>query len=335
MRKPLFNCGIGLVAAGFCLLTSVFADPLPTFETFRQIDRTRRLTGQLQTAELLKASRLDPERIGGVVRAGTNDAHLAWGAAELLVDWPVRRSLFESALASSGTNKLIALRFAGAAARQREYDLALQWARYCKEKDPDNLVPWLVESWVLVERKQRSQLAASLPVWVTHYRDYTVEACQMRFAVLERAGYSAYAARRIGFKPDGDALLIASELCRPPVDEMLRLLLKQTSDSLELRRQFLVNELVGQTIERTLFALQTDLDMQSVAAARKEAIAVRREQLKQLLADMERNIVDAASERQLVEYYDNILAFGEEEAMHKLTALVKAAVPGGTPAAHN
>ena len=330
MRKPILPLSLGLIAAVFCFLSAVSAEPLPTFETFRQIDRTRRLTGQLQTAELLKAARLDPNLINGVVRQGTNDAHLAWGAAELLADWPLRRTQFESALATTGTNKLIALRFACAAARQREYDLALQWARYCKDKDPDNLVPWLVESWVLVERRQRTQLAQSLPVWVIHYRDYTVEACEMRFLVLERAGYSPYAARRLGFKPDSDALLIASELCHPPVEEMLRLLLKQTAESLELRRQFLVNELVGQTLERTLYALQTDLEMQTVAQARKEAIAVRREQLKQLLADMERNVVEAASESQLVQYYDNILAFGEEEAMHKLTAAVRVVAPGGS-----
>ena len=308
------------------------AGNLPTFNGFRQIDRTRRLTGQLQTAELLKATRLDPVLINGVVRQGTNDAHLAWGAAELLADWSQRRIQFESALATTGTNNLIALRFACAAARQREYDLALQWARYCKDKDPDNLVPWVVESWVLIERKQRSQLPQTLPVWVTHYRDYTVDVCEMRFMVLERAGYSPYVARRLGFKPDSDALLMASELGRPPVEEMLRLLLKQTADSLQLRRQFLVNELVGQTLERTLYALHTDLEMQTVVQSRKEAIAVRREELKGLLVDMERNIVEAASESQLVQYYDNILAFGEEEAMHKLMATVRAPVPAaGAP----
>ena len=327
MRNPIFTLAAGLLSAGFCWLTAATAGPLPTFDSFRQIDRTRRLTGQLQTAELLKATRLDPELINGVVRQGTNDAHLAWGAAELLADWSQRRIQFESALATTGTNKLIALRFACAAARQREYDLALQWARYCKDKDPDNLVPWVVESWVLIERKQRSQLPQTLPVWVTHYRDYTVDVCEMRFMVLERAGYSPYVARRLGFKPDSDALLMASELGRPPVEEMLRLLLKQTADSLQLRRQFLVNELVGQTLERTLYALHTDLEMQTVVQSRKEAIAVRREELKGLLVDMERNIVEAASESQLVQYYDNILAFGEEEAMHKLMATVRAPAP--------
>ena len=332
MTKSLFTILAGLLPSVFCLLTSVFADPLPTFDTFRQIDRTRRLTGQLQTADLLKATRMDSDLITGVVRQGTNSAQLAWGAAELLTDWPQRRSLFETALTVSGNNKLIALRLACAAARQRDYDCAMQWAKFCKDKDPDNLVPWLVEAWILIERKQRPDLPQSLPVWVTHYRDYTVEACQARISLLERAGYSIYSARRLGFKPDSDALLMASEVCRPPVDEMLRMLLKQTAESLEQRRQFLVTELVGQTLERTLFAMQTEPDMLTVAQARKESIAVRRELLKQLLADMERNIVESATEGQLVQYYDDIFAFGEEEAMHKLTVIVRApAKPESVP----
>ena len=321
-----------IISSGLLLLGVAQAGPLPTFVDFRQVDRTRRLTGQLQTAELLRITRIDPALIVATVQRGTNDAHLVWGAAELLSEWPQRRALFAGALATTGTNKLIALRFACAAAQQRDYDLALQWARYCKEKDADNLVPWLVESWVLIERKQRQQLPASLPVWVTHYRDYTVEACQVRIWLLERAGYSAYAARRLGFKPDSDALLVAHDLCRPPIDELVRALLKQTGDSLQQRRQFLVNELVGQTLERTLFALQTDFDLQTVIQSRKEAIAVRREQVKQQLADMEHNVIEVATESQMVQYYDNVLALGEEEAMHKLTSIVRVpAPPPGAP----
>ena len=78
--------------------------------------------------------------------------------------------------------------------------------------------------------------------------------------------------------------------------------------------------------------MQTEPDMLTVAQARKESIAVRRELLKQLLADMERNVVESATESQLVQYYDDIFAFGEEEAMHKLTVIVRApAKPESVP----
>jgi len=299
------------------------AGDLPSFDDFLQIDRMRRLTGQMQTAELLKVTRMDPELIECVVEQGTNDAVVAWGAAELMSDWPQRRAMFEKALELTSNSVPIALRFACAAARQRDYDLALQWAEFCKAKDADNLVPWLVESWVLVERQQRQQLAQALPDWVRNYRDYTVVACQMRIRVLEQAGYSAYSARRLGFKPDSDALLMASELCRSPVEEMLRKLLRQTAESLERHRQFLVNELVGQTIERTLFASRTDDE----ALVRKDSIAARREQIRQQLVDMERNVVEFASESQMVKYFDDVLALGEEEAMRKLAGVVRKSAP--------
>ena len=105
MRKQLFTILVGLLFSIFCVagdgfagpllvgldssnsaLSPVSAEPLPTFEDFRRMDQIRRLTGQLQTAELLKITRIDPELIAGVVRRGTNDAQLAWGAAELLTD---------------------------------------------------------------------------------------------------------------------------------------------------------------------------------------------------------------------------------------------------------
>ncbi len=76
----------------------------------------RRMTGQLQTAELLKLTQIDRALVERVAKQGTNDYQLIWGAAELIGDWQTKRALFESALAASGTNLEIALRYACEAA---------------------------------------------------------------------------------------------------------------------------------------------------------------------------------------------------------------------------
>jgi len=339
MRKQLFILAIGLLSSVSCFagdgvssnsaLAPAAAEPLPTFADFRRMDQTRRLTGQLQTAELLKITRLDQELIAGVVRRGTNDAQLAWGAAELLTEWPVRRALFETTLAAVSNRVTVALRYACAAARQGEYDGALKWARFCQAQDGDNTVPWLVELWVLAQRKADQHLEQNPPIWTTNYRDYTGEACQARIRVLELAGYSAYSARRLGFKPDSDALLIARDLCKPPFDEALKRLLRSSGESLQQRRQFLLGELIGQTLERTMLALVPDADRNGEVRARLETIGTRRERVRQRLADIERNTVDYATEAQMVQYFDDVLAFGEEAAMQKLIGAVKAPMPAG------
>ena len=308
----------------------VFAEPLPTFADFRRMDQTRRLTGQLQTAELLKITRLDPELITGVVRRNTNDAQLAWGAAELLTEWPVRRALFETTLAAMSNRVPVALRYAGAAARQGEYDNALKWARFCQAQDGDNTVPWLVELWILAQRKLGQLLEQNPPVWTTNFRDYTADACRARIRVLELAGYSAYSARRLGFKPDSDALFIAQNICHPPFDEATKRLLRSSGESLQQQRQFLLGELIGQTLERTMLALVPDADRNGEVRARLETLGTRRERLRQRLADIERNTVDYATEAQMTQYFDDVLASGEEAAMQKLIGSVKSPVPANS-----
>ena len=308
----------------------VFAEPLPTFADFRRMDQTRRLTGQLQTAELLKITRLDPELITGVVRRNTNDAQLAWGAAELLTEWPVRRALFETTLAAMSNRVPVALRYAGAAARQGEYDNALKWARFCQAQDGDNTVPWLVELWILAQRKLGQHLEQNPPVWTTNFRDYTADACRARIRVLELAGYSAYSARRLGFKPDSDALFIAQNICHPPFDEATKRLLRSSGESLQQQRQFLLGELIGQTLERTMLALVPDADRNGEVRARLETLGTRRERLRQRLADIERNTVDYATEAQMTQYFDDVLASGEEAAMQKLIGSVKSPVPANS-----
>ena len=224
----------------------------------------------------------------------------------------------------------VALRYAGAAARQGEYDNALKWARFCQAQDGDNTVPWLVELWILAQRKLGQHLEQNPPVWTTNFRDYTADACRARIRVLELAGYSAYSARRLGFKPDSDALFIAQNICHPPFDEATKRLLRSSGESLQQQRQFLLGELIGQTLERTMLALVPDADRNGEVRARLETLGTRRERLRQRLADIERNTVDYATEAQMTQYFDDVLASGEEAAMQKLIGSVKSPVPANS-----
>jgi len=135
-------------------LAFVLAVSLPTYEDFRRVDRVRRLTGQLNTAELLELTRIDPALIAQTAQQHTNDVQALWGAAELTVDWPGKRAYYESALAAGRTNAAVALRFACTAAHRRDFEVAQPWLRYCEKNDSGNLVPWLVEWWVLRQKNE-------------------------------------------------------------------------------------------------------------------------------------------------------------------------------------
>ena len=43
--------------------------------------------------------------------------------------------------------------------------------------------------------------------------------------------------------------------------------------------------------------------------------------MRERITDMERNVVDFATERQMVQYFDDVLKIGEENAMRKLASL--------------
>src|ERR1043166_9002873 len=116
-------------------LLALLAVSVPTFEDFRRVDRTRRLTGQLQTAELLSVSQIDAGLIKHTAQEHADDATILWGAAELLVDWAGKREMFEAALCVGGTNTPVALRFACTAAKAHKFDMALTLLRHCQEKD--------------------------------------------------------------------------------------------------------------------------------------------------------------------------------------------------------
>jgi len=321
MRRTLAIFAACLLSSVFCLLSS--AAPLPGYEDFRRVDRTRRLTGQMLTAELLKVSQMDAELISRTAKEHADDPKMLWGAAELLVDWTGRREFYERALAANGTNVIVATRFVCAAAKQGDAAVALPWLRYCRKQDNDNTVPWLAELWLLRARGQPTVLSNAPPVWTTNFRDYSVEASRARIRLLEAAGYSRYAARRLGFTPDSPAIVMARDLCKPPVNETTATLLKDTAQSLQQRPQFLLSEFVGETIERTLMGMRPDADTSVEVRFRSVELDKRREELKDLLAEVEHNTVDFATEAQMVQYFDDVLDKGEETAMKRLAEAVR------------
>lgn len=309
-------------------MASAWADGLPTFEDFRRVDRTRRLMGQLQTAELLKVTEIDAKLIERTAQAFSNDARVAWGAAELLLGWSQRQPYYEAALRMTSNSAPVTVRYACAAARQGEYDLALRLARAAQLSDDDNTVPWLVESYVKRMRKQSFAFAQEPANWTAVFRDYASDSSTARIRLLEKAGYSAYAARRLGFKPDSEALAIAKELCRSPVDEQAKPLLKESAGFLQQRRLFFLTEMVGQSVELALLALRPDADRSVEVRMRNDEIGKRREELKNLLKVMERDTIDYATEKQMVQYFDEVLSLGEEDAMRNLAASVRRPASG-------
>src|SRR5262245_32072069 len=129
------------------ILTVVFAATLPGFTEFQRIDRARRQSGEMTTDDLLRASTVDPALI---LKRAEGRPQLYWGAAELLKDWPQRRAMYERALAATGTNTGIVVRFACAAARQGD-EVASVWLREAQKRDNDNTAPWIAELWWLRE----------------------------------------------------------------------------------------------------------------------------------------------------------------------------------------
>lgn len=301
----------------------LLAATLPTFSDFRRIDRDRRTTGRMQTPEYLEIMRPDAALIQKVVAAHPDDPAIVWGAAELLTDWPTRRALFESALRINGTNLSTAVRFADVAARERQLDLALTWYRHCESNDVSNIVPRLGEAWALRHTGQPPKLASEGLPRATDFRDYGVEASYVRIQVLRLAGYSPYAARRLGFTADSMALRIAQEFARPPVDEAVVSLLKDAAYTMQQHPKFFLTELVGQTLERAVMAQQTGGGTNAAMQARAEELDDRRDVIKEMVATVETNAIELATEEELVAYFDAVLVDGEELAMKWLTQHVR------------
>src|ERR1700683_4019654 len=89
---------VGVLGLGpLAFIPAGLAQSLPTYEDFRRVDRMRRLSGQLETEELLKLTQVD-RRLIERTAAATNDFRVKWGAAELISSWPIKREMFEKAL---------------------------------------------------------------------------------------------------------------------------------------------------------------------------------------------------------------------------------------------
>jgi hypothetical protein len=334
MRKQ-FPALFTLLCSVFCVLSpAVSAQHLPTYEDFRRVDRMRRMTGQLETAELLNLTQIDRPTIERVAQRGTNDYQLTWGAAELIGNWPTKRALFESALATSGTNVDVELRYACAAAANHDPATALPLLRAVEKADTANIVPWFVEFNVLLAQNKGLTDWKMPPSWAIRYHDYAAEAARARIHTLEAAGYSPYSARRLGFMPDMPLLAMARDCAEERIDKASVPLLLIVAHAMQDRPVYLVTELVGQSLERA--AIQVGVQEQTNPAPNGTSAEVslrmvelerRRDEIKSLLSAVGVNVVDVATEAEMVEYFDNVLALGEELAMKRLAETVR----GGRP----
>ncbi|HUI08349.1 MAG TPA: hypothetical protein VL486_15215 [Verrucomicrobiae bacterium] len=313
MRRPLAILTAALLTSEFWLLNSG-AQGLPTFEDFRRADRERRETGQFQTIDSMTLMRVDPERLARVAAENRRDPELLFGLAELGGDWP-------AALEANGTNAIVALRFACARAVKRDYDTARRWFRYCQTSDSNNIVPWLGELWVL---RQQNELTDAFhpPERATDYRDYAGPAARARVRVLEKAGYTPYAARRITLMQNTLVESMAQSLSRGPVRQPTVPFLLDAARAMQRRPTFLLTELVGQTLERRVLETMSKTNEEAIVK-RLDEIDDRREEVKRLVSNTERNVVDLATESEMVQYYDDVLALGEEAAMRRLAAAVR------------
>lgn len=327
MRQQLSDAW-RLLPVILCLLSVAATDQhLPTYEDFRQVDRMRRMTGQLQTADLLKLTQIDRAQVERVAKQGTNDYQLIWGAAELIGDWQTKRALFESALAASGTNLEIALRYACAAAVNHEPATALPLLRAVEKDDTANIVPWFVELNLLLAQNKGMAEVKSVPSWAIRYRDYAAGAARARIHTLEAAGYSPYSARRLGFMPDTPVLAMARDCAERRIDKASVPLLLAVAHAMQYRPIYLVTELVGQSLERAAIQVGVEGQTDAEVSLRTVELERRREEIKGLLAGVGDKIVDVATESEMVEYFDNVLSLGEELAMHRLADAVR----GGHP----
>ena len=306
-------CTALLLSSDFWLLNSG-AQGLPAFEDFRRADRERRETSQLQTAESLALMRVDPKLLARVAAESRHDPELLLGLAELRGDWP-------AALEVSGTNAMVALRFACASGIKRDYDAALRWFRYCETNDSSNVAPWLGELWVLRQQGKTFD-AFHPPERATEYRDYAVPAARARVRVLEKAGYTPYAGRRIALMQNTFVESMAQDLSRDPVAQPMTSFLLSVARAMQRHPTFLLTELVGQTLERAALTRMPNAHQEQVET-RVEELDDRRQELRQLVSNTERHTVELATEQQMVDYFDNVLAIGEEAAMKGLARDVR------------
>jgi len=93
------------------------------------------------------------------------------------------------------------------------------------------------------------------------------------------------------------------------------------------RPVYLVTELVGQTLERAASGAGQDEQSSAEASSRAMELDQRRDEIRLMLSAVERNVVDIATEAEMVQYFNNVLSMGEETAMRRLTEMVESGRP--------
>jgi hypothetical protein len=289
----------------------VLAAGLPTFEDFRQADRERRESGQFQTAKADELTRVSSANIQALAAKRPEDASIQWGAAELLTLWAQRKPLYEAALNASGTNLVIALRY-GCAAAVAGDDSAGRWLRYCQQRDASNAVPWVAEAWVML-RDGKPIADIPLPATATQFRDGSAEAVRARIRLLEELEYSAYSARRIGYRVEMPVLGMMRDLAVSRWASSRSLV-----QAMQHGATFIIAELVGQSVE---IRWLKEEEANAASVARMSQLQERREALQRLVSQVADEAVNTARERELVEYFDRMLTEGEEAALYWLKQL--------------
>ncbi|HUJ71370.1 MAG TPA: hypothetical protein VLZ30_03945 [Verrucomicrobiae bacterium] len=297
----------------------VSAQNLPTFDDFRRVDRLHLAVGVYRTEDLFKPPPLNYNLIQNAARQATNDYQIVWGAAELIGDWPTKRALFDSALTLSRTNLEVTLRYACAAANNLDLNTAVPLLHLVEKQDPANIVPWFVEWYAVRVQVNRLANVMAPPLSAVQYQDYAADAARARIRTLEAAGCSAYSARRIGFMPDMFVVAMARDWVGRPIEIAAAPMLLTMARAMQNRPVYLATEMVGQSLELAAVAAGAPDPTRNAAKPRSAVLFQRRNEIQALLSSMERSVVDLATEPELIHYFDNVLALGEEAAIRRLS----------------
>jgi hypothetical protein len=187
--------------------------------------------------------------------------------------------------------------------------LARQLVRLCQVRDPSNAVPWAVEAW-LQQQLGNAVQPLNPPPGATVFADGSALAARARIKLLEKIGYSPYAARRLGYNAEQLVLPMLRQLDPQRVSVAW---LRQLAVAMQQQPTFMLTELAGQSLENRL----------GPTAERVADLKERREQLIELTRSVGRHVVPLAREAELVRYYDEMLALGEEQALRRLHSTVE------------
>ena len=258
---------------------------------------------------------IDSNKVARLAAQNPNNPEVLLGAAELGGDW-------SAALTGGSTGRVVTLRFACASAVKHDYETALHWFRYCQTNDTGNIVPWLGELWVLQQQNKLHE-DFTAPKSAKDYRDYAVPAARARVHVLETVGYSPYAARRIGLMQNTFVESMAQDLSRDAnAQNLAGPFLLNAAHAMQHRPTFLLTELVGESLERAVLAAKSGAN-EGESDKRFIEIDARRQELKELVGATERRTADFATESDMVQYFDDVLGFGEEIAMKRLQLAIR------------